>query len=90
MRQCAQHHRLVVQFAFECLHKTVRLCYEINSGSLTIDSGGSADVLPATALSLICVPQCKTDLTSLRTRIRSSCNATTDIMVFDGIAYPGT
>ena len=40
-------------------------------------------------LTALCTPNCRTALTSVRQTIASGCNLDTDIVEFDGVAWPG-
>ncbi|KAK3997776.1 hypothetical protein QBC44DRAFT_391930 [Cladorrhinum sp. PSN332] len=50
----------------------------------------SVDVLDPVTLGRICVPNCRDDLQGLRTKIISTCNKQTDLIVFGKTAYPAT
>jgi hypothetical protein len=45
--------------------------------------------LTAEQLGEICVKKCRDELQGLREKVISTCKAKTDVMVYQGIAYPG-
>ncbi|KAK4221944.1 hypothetical protein QBC38DRAFT_460911 [Podospora fimiseda] len=50
----------------------------------------SIDILDPVTLGNICVPECRDNLQSLRTKIISTCNQQTNVIVYGKTAYPAT
>ena len=90
MRHSNERDDCQLPFLSECRITGVSLVVCIPSlGIHRTDLLGRNDLLNADQLQNLCVDSCYTSLTSARQVIQTACTQSTDVIVYEDIAYPG-